>query len=736
MVKIKNSLYLNDDSSINLEAWLHHAAMQRNQDDFQLIRQACILSQIVGETKITPTNVSCLQQGLTMAEILLDLHLDKETVAAALIYSSVNYAELCPETIHEHLGPQVTKLIEGTKQMDAIRMGSVATPIYQTQLENMRKMLLAMVKDMRVVLIKLAERVATMRTLDTLEAATRKTYAQETLDIYSPLANRLGVGQLQWELEDLSFHYLEPEIYEKIATLLQERLVDREAYVQALITQLQTVLANAHLQPFQLHGRVKHIHSIYRKMQQKKLQFSELYDLNALRILVTTVKDCYNALSIIHGLWPPVDGQFDDYIATPKANGYRSIHTTVLGPDEKTLEIQIRTHQMHQESEHGLAAHWQYKENSQQNASYHTKIAWLRQVLEWQKELVKRGQATVPGFTTVLNDRVYVFTPNGDIIDLPKGATPLDFAYTIHSEIGHRCRGAKINGTIVPLTYQLNIGEQVEILTSKQGAPSRDWLNPHLGYLYTARAKAKAHHWFKIQDYDKHVREGQTLLDKECQRLGLITIDQEKLAHKLHFKSKKELIAALGSGDLRITQLFNALHTQEHLYESNILVEPEILLGKPSRPLPEGITVAGVTDLLTHTAGCCKPVPGDSIRGFITQGRGIVLHRDDCSHLLNLIPDRHDRLVHADWGENANQVYPVDVCVEAHNRPGLIRDVSTLVANEKLNLIAVTLSNNKLDPKAFIKLTIEISSLTSLRKVLDRIKQVPHVIDVRRKVVS
>ncbi|MES2998230.1 MAG: GTP diphosphokinase [Pseudomonadota bacterium] len=735
MVKIKNSLYLNDDSSINLEAWLHHAAMQRNQDDFTLIRQACILSQIVGESKVTPTNISCLQQGLTMAEILLDLHLDKETIAASLIYSGVNYTELCPETINEHLGPQVTKLIEGAKQMDAIRISSTSTPIYQTQLENMRKMLLAMVKDMRVVLIKLAERVATMRTLDTLEEETRQAYARETLDIYAPLANRLGVGQLQWELEDLSLHYLEPEVYGKIASLLQERLVDREAYVETLIAELRMVLENAHLQNFQLHGRVKHIHSIYRKMQQKKLQFEELYDLNAIRILVNTVKDCYNALSIIHGLWPPINGQFDDYIAAPKSNGYRSIHTAVLRSDKKTLEIQIRTHQMHQESEHGLAAHWQYKENSQQNATYQTKIAWLRQVFAWQKELVQQGKTAAPGLISVLDDRIYVFTPNGDIIDLPQGATPLDFAYHIHSEIGHRCRGAKINGAIVPLTYQLKIGEQVEILTAKQGSPSRDWLNPHLGYLYTARAKAKAHHWFKNQDYDKHVIDGQTLLDKECQRLGLITVDQEKLALKLHFKSKKELLAALGSGDLRITQLLNALQTREHLHETKLLIEPEILLGKPKSTLPEGITIAGVTDLLTHTAGCCKPVPGDSIRGFITQGRGIILHRDDCSHLLNLESDKQLRLVQADWGEKASQVYPVDVCVEAYDRPGLIRDVSTLVANEKLNLIGLTLSNNK-EPKAFIKLTIEIPSLISLSKVLDRIKQVPNVIDVRRQVVD
>jgi GTP pyrophosphokinase len=735
MVKIKNSLYLNDDGSINLEAWLHHAALQRHPEDFQLIRQACILSQITGETKFTSTHISCLQQGLTMAEILLDLHLDKETIAAALIYSSVNYTELCPEIINEHLGPQVTKLIEGAKQMDVIRISSSST-LYQTQLENMRKMLLAMVKDMRVVLIKLAERVTTMRTLEVLEKETRQSYARETLDIYAPLANRLGIGQLQWELEDLSLHALEPEVYEKIANLLQERLVDREAYVQALLSQLQTTLENAHLQNFQLHGRVKHIYSIYRKMQQKKLKFVELYDLNAMRILVNTVKDCYNALSIIHGLWPPINGQFDDYIAIPKSNGYRSIHTAVLGPEQKTLEIQIRTHQMHQESEHGLAAHWQYKENAQQNACYQTKIAWLRQVLEWQKELVKRGKATVSGLNAILDDRVYVFTPNGDIIDLPKGATPLDFAYHIHSEIGHRCRGAKINGAIVPLTYQLKIGEQVEVLTHKQGCPSRDWLNPNLGYLCTARAKAKALHWFKNQDHDKHIMEGQILLDKECQRLGLIAVDQEKLARKLHFKTKKELLAALGSGELRITQLLNAIQAQEYSYEPNMLVEPEISLGKPRSTLPEGISIAGVTNLLTQIAGCCKPVPGDAIRGFITQGRGIVLHRNDCSHLLNLESDKQNRLVNAKWGKEGNQAYPVDVCVEAYDRPGLVRDVSTLIANEKLNLIGLTLANNKQEPKAYIKLTIEIPSLTSLSKVLDRIKQVPNVIDARRQIAN
>lgn len=736
MVQIKNSLYLNNDGSINLEIWLHHAAMQRSQEDFKLIRQASILSQIVGETKTTPTHVSCLQQGLTMAEILLDLHLDKETIAASLIYSCVNYAELCLETVYEHLGPNVAKIIEGAKQMNAIRIASTAASLHQTQLENIRKMLLAMVEDMRVVLIKLAERTATMRTLDMLDTKISQAYARETLDIYASLANRLGVGQLQWELEDLSLHYLEPKVYTQIAELLKERLIDRESYIQIILSQLRKTLDNAHLYNFEVYGRVKHIYSIYKKMQQKKLKFEELYDLNAIRILVNTVKDCYNVLSIIHSLWSPISGQFDDYISTPKPNGYRSIHTAVTGPNRKILEIQIRTHQMHQESEHGLAAHWQYKETTQQQKeSYQTKIAWLRQVLEWQKELVKRGKTIIPELTAVLDDRVYVFTPNGDILDLPKGSTPLDFAYHIHSELGHRCRGAKINGAIVPLTYQLKIGEQIEILTSKQESPSLDWLNPNLGYLHTARAKAKAHHWFKNQDYEKHLLQGEDLFNKEIQRLGLTTLDSDKLICKLHFKTKKDMFAALGSGDLRLAQLLNAIQSQEKQLASN-LDQPEILLGKPRSSLPEGISIAGVTDLLTQTAGCCKPVPGDPIRGFITQSRGIVLHRDDCMHLLNLEPEKQNRLVEANWGQAASQVYPVNICVEAYNRPGLLRDVSTLIANEKLNLIALTLASDKPDPKASIKLTIEIPNLLSLGKVLDRIKQVPNVIDVRRQIIN
>jgi len=732
MVKVKDTVYINNDGTINLEAWLQHAATQRNEQDINLIRHACVLSQLAGENKPALTGISCLQQGLKMAEILLDLHLDKATIAAALVYSSVHYAELNIEDVREHLGDQVAKLVQGTMQMDAIKTLPGLASENHTQLENVRKMLLAMVEDMRVVLIKLAERTIIMRTLGAFDPITTKKFARETLEIYAPLANRLGIGQLKWELEDLSLRYLESETYKEIAESLHERRIDRENYVQQFVSDLKTILENAGLKKFEVYGRAKHIYSIYRKMYKKKLKFEDLYDLNAVRILVETIEDCYTALSIIHGSWQPIQNQFDDYIASPKLNGYRSIHTAVIGSNNKKIEVQIRTFEMHKESEHGVAAHWQYKESSQQKASYQAKIAWLRQVLEWQKELVKTGKSSDTTHAAVLDDRIYVFTPTGDIIDLAKGATPLDFAYSIHSEVGHRCRGAKVNGSIVPLTYILNTGEQVEILTAKQPNPSRDWLSPNLGYLFTARAKAKVHHWFKIQDYDKNVVEGQTILERECHRLGIVNVEQEQLAHKLHYKSKKDMYAALGSGDIRMAQVLHIIQTQHELEKSVHDIPTEIPLRAPRKTTPSGINIAGVGNLLTYAAACCKPVPGDEIIGFITQGKGVALHRHDCINILNLPIEKRGRLITVDWGQEAKEIYPVDIRIEAYDRPGLVRDITTLVANEKLNVIALTTSINRNEGTANIAVTIEIHGIASLSKILDRIKHIPNIIDAYR----
>jgi GTP pyrophosphokinase len=734
MVKIKESDHITADGAIELEAWLKHVATIRSNHDLALIRYACVLSQLAGEDKPTLTGVSCLQQGLSMAEILLDLHLDNETLAAALVYNSVRYADLNLEDVREHLGAEVAKLVRGAIQMDALRTLLGLSSENHEQLENVRKMLLAMVEDMRVVLIKLAERAVVMRTLDVFEEKKRQQFAQETMAIYAPLANRLGIGQLKWELEDLSFRYVEPAAYLAIAKSLNERRIVREQYVKQVVADLRAALQQAGVQHAEVYGRAKHIYSIHRKMVRKKLSYEELFDLNAVRILVHTIEDCYTALSVVHGLWKPLTKEFDDYVTTPKPNGYRSIHTAIVGPDNKTVEVQIRTHEMHQESEHGVAAHWRYKEGGAQKAGYEAKIAWLRQVLEWQKDIVKTGGKVDQAQAAVLDDRIYVFTPTGEIVDLQQGSTPLDFAYHIHSEVGHRCRGAKINGTMVPLTYTLNTGEQVEILTAKQSNPSRDWINSHLGYLKTARAKAKVHHWFKLQDYDRNIGEGQELFDREIQRLALGEIDQEKLAHKLHFKNKKDMLAALGNGDLRMTQILGGIHAQHEVNKKQEEATAPIPLRAPSKALPKGINIAGIGNLLTHTAHCCKPAPGDAVIGYITQGRGVALHRQDCHNMLNLVPANQSRLVDVDWGVGSKAVYPVDIHVHAYDRPGLVRDVTTLIANEKLNLIALTTTTDKKQNTAHVAVTVEIHDISVLSKVFDHIRHIPNVIDVQRQV--
>jgi GTP pyrophosphokinase len=733
MVKVKDSSHIAADGSINLEAWLQHISAARAMHDIALIRHACVLSQLAGEDKPVLTGVSCLQQGLTMAEILLDLHLDNDTIAAALVYNSVRYADLSLDDVREHLGPTVAKLVQGAIQMDAMRALPGLTAENHTQLENVRKMLLAMVEDMRVVVIKLAERTAIMRALDVFDEAKRRRFADETMAIYAPLANRLGIGQLKWELEDLALRYIEPAAYREIAGLLKERRIEREEYIEAVVRQLKDALKKAHVPQFEISGRVKHIYSIHRKMLRKKLSYDQIFDLNAVRILVSTVEDCYSALSIVHGLWKPIAAEFDDYIATPKPNGYRSIHTAVIGPNNKTVEVQIRTQQMHKESEHGVAAHWRYKEGGAQKAAYEAKIAWLRQVLEWQKDLVKTGIAVDATHTAVLDDRVYVFTPTGEIVELPQGATPLDFAYHIHSEVGHRCRGAKVNGTMVPLTYTLNTGEQVEVLTAKQSNPSRDWINSHLGYLKSPRAKAKVHHWFKLQDYDKNVGEGQTMLDREMQRLAVGETDFEKVAHKLHFKTKKDMLAALGGGDLRTVQVLNAIHAQLEITKKPEETITTIPLRAPSKTLPSGINIAGIGNLLTHTALCCKPVPGDAVLGYITQGRGVAIHRQDCHNMLNLPDANRARVVDVDWGGGAADFYPVDIYIYAYDRPGLVRDITTLIANEKLNLIALTTAIDKNANIAHVSVTIEIHDLSALSNLFDRIRHIPNVIDAQRQ---
>lgn len=733
MVKLKDRPYILTDGTINIDAWLTELGSKRNALDLKLIRHACVLSQLAGSDKPTSSNVSCLQQGLAMAEMLIDLQLDCETVAAAIVYSSVQYAELSIDDVQEHLGKNIAKLIRGVEQMEAMR--SLHTHSHN-QLENIRKMLLAMVDDVRVVLIKLTERVYLLRAASLLDIATQHKLAKETLDIYAPLANRLGIAQIKWELEDHSFHYLHPAIYKQIAQKLHQTRIQREGYIDAIIATLNKQVATVGIKEFEVTGRAKHIYSIYRKMQRKKVDYEEIYDISAVRVLVPTIEDCYRVLSIVQTNWQQIPHEFDDYIATPKQNGYRSIHTAVIGPEGYNLEVQIRTFEMHQENELGVAAHWRYKEGGQQKSSYEAKIAWLRQVLDWQKELVAND--TMEAFEpTQFDDRVYVFTPAGDIIDLPQGATPLDFAYYIHSEIGHRCRGAKINNTIVPLTYTLKTGDRVEILTTKQPNPSRDWLNPHLGYLKTSRAKAKVHHWFKELDFDHNLAEGKEILERELKRLELTKLNIEHIAEQLNFKNADEMLAALGCGDLKLSQILNLAQETLKPQQEEGEFQPALVPSRASHTSGKntGIYIQGVGNLLTHSANCCKPVPGDAIIGWITQGRGVAIHRQDCPNILQISSANKERLLEVSWGEKANEIYPVDLYIHAYDRPGLIRDISTIFANDKINMIAMTTRIDKHEHAAHINLTIETSSLAVLSKVLDKIKLLPNIIEAKRQLL-
>jgi GTP pyrophosphokinase len=588
-------------------------------------------------------------------------------------------------------------------------------------------MLLAMVEDVRVVLIKLADRLHNMRTLYHLPEDKQKRIARETLDIYAPLANRMGIWQVKWELEDLALRYLEPDTYKKIAKLLDEKRIDREKYIKRVIDEINAELKKANISA-EVSGRPKHIYSIWKKMKRKGVDFNEIFDVRAVRILVESVADCYAALGVVHTLWAHVPKEFDDYIATPKGNNYQSLHTAVIGPEGRTLEVQIRSRDMHERAELGLASHWRYKEGGKFDPGFEQKIAWLRQLLEWKDEESDAGGFVDRFKAEVFEDRVYVITPKGNVVDLAYGATPLDFAYHIHTEIGNRCRGAKINGNIVPLTYTLKTGEQVEILQSRTGTPSRDWLNPHLGYLKTSRAKAKVRTWFKQLDQEKNIAAGRAVLDKELSRLGLANIGHENIAERLHFDKNDDLYAAIGRGDVSATQIANAAQDVTVALHPDTYFLKNISTTKPSDQR-DTVKIHGVGNLMTNMARCCKPVAGDPIVGYITQGRGVTIHRADCKNILR---QPHERLIEVSWNTESGAMYLVDIVVSAYDRQGLLRDITGILSDEKVNVIAVNTMTDVRDHMASMKLSIEISGIAQLSRLLARINQLPNVIDVKR----
>jgi len=746
MVKVRQDHPVAADGQVDVEAWIDRLNSLHVQSEAtrKELRSAAELSLSLVDIHTEDDHswgedFSCFRIGLEMAEILADLQLDQDALVAAILYRAVRENKLTLTEVQTQFGDTVSKLVKGVLRMAAISyqrnegedriLGNQA----EVQAEKIRKMLVAMVDDVRIALIKLAERTCAIRAVKTATAQRRRQVAREVSDIYAPLAHRLGIGHIKWELEDLSFRYLEPEEYKQIASLLDERRLARQEYIDNMLSLLRTELGKADIDG-EVSGRAKHIYSIWRKMKRKDIPFSQVYDIRAVRILVPTVRDCYTVLGIVHSLWRNIPHEFDDYIASPKENGYRSLHTAVMGPDNKVLEIQIRTFEMHEESELGVCAHWRYKgtDIDASEDSYEQKIAWLRQVLEWHEELGGDTQQLQDDLRAVDQDRIYVFTPDGHVVDLPRTATPLDFAYRIHTDVGHHCRGAKINNRIVPLNYHLNNADQVEILTGKREAPSRDWLNPALGYVNTSRARAKIQHWFKQQARDQNIAEGQALLDREFKRLALLDLDFESLAKKLRFNTLDDLYSAVGASDIGVGQVLNA--AQRQLDDANPQ-QPLIPFKEksPSKKKDSDFYIEGVGNLLTQIASCCNPVPGDAITGYITLGRGVSIHRQDCSNILQLQADEPQRIIKVEWGNAPQSAYSVDILIEAYDRYGLLRDITALLDSERINISALQTLSDKRKNTVDMQVTAEIRSFDELSRILTKLNQLPNIASARRK---
>ncbi len=739
MVALKSEVTTQD--AIEFDSWLQSISEGRSASEMNFICKACELAQQAHYGQYRASGEPYFQHSLSVANILADLKLDHETIAAAILHDVLEDTPVVYQDLVEEFGENVAKLVDGVTKMGQIqeyRGLSKKSKKERAQAESLRKMFLAMVDDIRVVLIKLADRTHNMRTLHHLREDKRKRIARETMEIFAPLANRLGIWQIKWELEDLAFRYTEPETYKQIAGLVDERRINREGYINKVANQLRDELKRRGIEA-DVKGRPKHIYSIYRKMKRKGVDFDQIYDVRAVRVLVNQLGDCYAALGIVHTMWRPIPGEFDDYIAAPKDNLYRSLHTAVIGPEGKTIEVQIRTFEMHQDAELGVAAHWRYKEGARSDPTFDKKIAWLRSLMEWKEDVVDAKEFIDQVKAEVFQDRVHVLTPGGDVIELPYGSTPIDFAYYIHTEVGHRCRGAKINGKIVPLNYQLKNGEQVEVLISKRGGPSRDWMNSHLGFMKTSRARSKVRHWFKYQHYEENVSQGRFILERELRRLGLSEINYEKLAQRFTYNKVEEFLAAIGRGDISNTQMVNAINEEVDSGEAKEKEHWPLPAGDipptPAAPATSnGVQVQGVGDLLTNLAQCCRPVPGDAqIVGYITRGRGVTIHRHDCPNVLNLLSRAPERLIAVDWGAVDNVTYPVDIYIEAFDRSGLLRDITSVVANQRINMNSVHTITTKPDNKARVSATLEVSSIDELSRVLAMIEQLPNVIEVRRR---
>jgi guanosine-3',5'-bis(diphosphate) 3'-pyrophosphohydrolase len=672
-----------------------------------------------------------VQHCLAVAAILVDLGAPIPAVVAGLLHDTVEDTKVTLKDLTRDFGSEIATMVDGvTKLTQLPRVSRRGRNPKETRVSNgelaketLRKTFLAMGDDVRVVVIKLADRLHNMRTLAHLSEEKRRRIAEETLEIFAPLANRLGIWQMKWELEDHAFRFVYPDKYKEIAANVAERRADREEDLNTIASQMQTVLTEAGVAA-EISGRPKHLYSIFRKMERKEVPFEMVYDVRGVRVIVESESLCYLALGVIHNRWNPIPNTFDDYIATPKDNFYQSLHTAVIYDDGGTLEVQIRTPEMNEKSEYGIASHWRYKEVRPRDDAFEQRVMWLRRLMEWRQDVDDAGDFVEAMKSDVFDDRVYIFTPKGDIIDLPTGSTPIDFAYHIHTDIGHRCRGAKVNGKLVSLSQNLTTGDSVEILTTKQGGPSRDWLNPSLEMVKSQRARGKIRQWFRRRNRELNISHGRLLLDRELRRLGFEGTSFERIARDLQYSQVDDLLAAVGCGDIHLGKVIAKLiEKDEEGFDLVDQVEPAPVAEMDV----EEVSILGLTGLLTHLARCCNPAPGDPIVGYITRGRGATIHRQDCPNVLR-IKDR-ERLVQVSWGR-PRQTYPVSVRIRAYDRDGLMRDVSTLVANESINMSSVQVSTK--NSLAIFDLVMLVTDVTQLSRVLNRLEALPNVLEARR----
>ncbi|MEN8166635.1 MAG: bifunctional (p)ppGpp synthetase/guanosine-3',5'-bis(diphosphate) 3'-pyrophosphohydrolase [Pseudomonadota bacterium] len=750
MVTVTTSLPAGDAvDQAAIDQWIYALPKEFDKDDLVYLRTAAILALDVGAGIRLWSGETQLRHALSVAEILSGLRLDRETLAAAILLGVLTSDAVNLDLLTKRFGANSARMADDLDRIG--RLTDVSSEVSaeaapgrpaptslvpprkadkMEHAENLRRLLLGIAEDVRVVLVVVAERLHLMRIARELPDEIRRRLAEETRDIYAPLANRLGIWQIKWELEDLMLRFLQPQEYKQIARQLDGRRADRERFIHQVIQLLHEKFREVGVKA-EINGRPKHIYSIWRKMQRKAVDIEQIFDLRAVRVLVDDIAQCYAALGVVHGLWRHIPGEFDDYIATPKANMYQSIHTAVTGPEGKTMEVQIRTRDMHHHSELGVAAHWRYKENTKHDADFERRIVWMRHWLELKDGGNENSGFLDPSNSQLETTRIYVLTPQGKVVELPKGSTALDFAYAIHSDVGHHCRGAKVDGHIVQLTRPLCSGETVEVLTAKNGTPSRDWINPHLGYLHTSKARNRVKQWFKRQDFEHHVDQGRAALEREMTRLAVtLRPDLGALAPRYNLRSADDVLAAIGRGDISPVQIagFGGQQKPEP-------AETPIVQQRQKRSAKGEVMVAGVDDLMTSMARCCKPVPYDDIVGFVTRGRGVTIHRRDCSNIRSMDEEERERLVQVSWSEEQTEAaYPVDILIHANDRKGLLRDISTIFTNDEVDVIAVNTSSDRKNDTATMQFTVEVTDMEQLRRLLARVEQLPEVIEVKRQI--